>query len=381
MAKEHFLERRIAPNESPLFVTTVTLLAIFMALVIGGFLFLPFGSNPLQAYGAMLQESFGNLRGIGYTLINATPLIFVGLGTIFAWRSGFFYLGFEGAMLIGAAMAAWLALLALPGGILAFITPTLFFPLVFLGSFLAGGGWAGVVGFLRARYGGNEVLISLMMNYLAVFFINYLVSGPLRAPGDLPQTLRIPELAILPFFLPGTRAHTGFLVAIAFAVIVLLILRKTPLGYELIVSGLSQRAALYGGINVRGRLVLAAFVAGGLAALAGLVEVLGVQYRLLDGVGLGTGFEGIVAALLGKLHPVGVLISSILYAGMGVGADAMQRRAGLPSSVIFTVQSLIVLFILASDILRYYRINPSVLRKKPAQEPLAQPETSKTTKV
>ncbi|MFN8458419.1 MAG: hypothetical protein U0401_27825 [Anaerolineae bacterium] len=172
----------------------------------------------------------------------------------------------------------------------------------------------------------------------------------------------------MPFIIPGTRTHAGILAALAAAFVVWLILRKTPLGYELIVSGLSARAARYGGINVGNRLILASFIAGGLAALAGLGIVLGVQYRLLDGIAEGTGFVGIVAALLGKLHPAGVVIAAILYAGMEIGADAMQRRAGLPSSVIFIVQSLIVLFILASDLLRYYRLNWAVLKPTPVDE-------------
>ena len=290
-------------------------------------------------------------------MVKATPLIFIGLGTIIAWRSGFFYLGFEGTLLIGAAAGVWIARLNAPGGMFGSLPAIVFFPLVFLVSFIAGGTWSALVGFLRARYGGNEVLISLMMNYIAVFIVQYLVSGPLRAPGDLPQTPRIPESTILPFVISGTRAHAGILVAVFMAFVVWLILRKTPLGYEMIISGLSPRAARYGGINVGGRQILAAFLAGGLGAFSGLVEVLGVQFRLLDGISVGTGFLGIVAALLGKLHPAGVVIASILYAGMGVGADAMQRRVGLPSSVIFIIQSLIVLLVLASDWLRYYRIN------------------------
>jgi simple sugar transport system permease protein len=297
------------------------------------------------------------LNGIGFTLVRATPLIFIGLGTIFAWTSGFNYLGFEGTLYIGGAMAAWLALLCAEDGAIGPLPPLLFFPLVFVATFVAGGLWSGVVGWLRARFGGNEVLISLMMNYLAVFLINYLVSGPLRAPGDLPQTARLPAWTTLPFILPGTRAHAGILVALLAAVVVWLVLRRTPIGYELIVAGFSPKAAHYSGINVANRIVLAAFVAGGLGAMAGLSEVLGVQFRLLDGISRGTGFVGIVAALLGRLNPFGVVVASILYAGMGVGADAMQRRAGLPSSVIFIIQSLIVLLIIASDLLRYYKIN------------------------
>jgi general nucleoside transport system permease protein len=367
MAKIPLIERRLEPSESPLVITGVTLASILVALVIGGFLFLPFNANPLDAYLTMLEQGFGHLNGFGFTLVKATPLIFIGLGTIIAWRSGFFYLGFEGTLLIGAAAGVWIALLNAPGGALGLLPPLIFFPLVFLVSFIAGGIWSALVGFLRARYGGNEVLISLMMNYIAVFIVQYLVSGPLRAPGDLPQTARIPESTILPFIIPGTRAHAGILVAIVMAFLVWLVLRKTPLGYELIISGLSARAAQYGGINVGSRQILASFLAGGLGAFAGLVEVLGVQFRLLDGISVGTGFLGIVAALLGKLHPAGVVVASILYAGMGVGADAMQRRAGLPSSVIFIIQSLIVLLVLASDLLRYYRINFAALRRQKSE--------------
>ena len=373
MLKVPFLERRQTPSDSPLVIGAVTIAAIALALLIGGFLFLPFGADPVQAYLAMLNQGFGSLRGIGFTLVKATPLIFVGLGTIMAWRTGFFYLGFEGALLIGAAAAVWLALLTQAGAAIGPLSPVLFFPLVFLGSFLGGGLWAGIAGILRGRFGGNEVLVSLMMNYVAIFVINYLVSGPLRAPGDLPQTPRIPDVTVLPFIIPDTRAHAGLLVAAAAALIVWVVLRKTPFGYELIAAGLSPRAARYSGINVGSRMIIASLLAGGLAGLAGLSEVLGVQYRLLDGISEGTGFVGIVAALLGKLHPAGVVIAAILYAGMGVGADAMQRRAGLPSSVIFTVQSLIVLLILASDVLRYYRLN--LARRRPtAAEAVPEPE-------
>jgi general nucleoside transport system permease protein len=350
------IDKRNLPSESPWIISGLTLLSILGALIIGGILFLPFGVNPINAYLVLIEHGFGNLQGFGFTLVKATPLIFIGLGTIIAWKTGFFFLGFQGSLLIGAAMSVWIALLASPGAVLSWFPPILLIPLIFLGSFFAGGIWAGLAGLLRTKFGGSEVLISLMMNYVALFIVQYLVSGPLRAPGGLPQTERIPESAILPFIIVGTRAHAGILVALAAAVIVWFILRKTPLGYELIVTGLNLRAATFGGININQRLVLAAFIAGGLAGFAGLVEVLGVQYRLLDGISVGTGFVGIVAALLGKLHPLGVVIASTLYAGLEVGADAMQRRSGIPSSVVLIIQSLIVLFILAGDILRYYRV-------------------------
>ena len=195
-------------------------------------------------------------------------------------------------------------------------------------SFAAGAAWAGVVALMRARFGGNEVLISLMTNYVAILIVQYLVSGPMRAPGGVPETALLPRETWLPFILPGTRAHAGILLALLATLLVWLLLRKTPLGYELIVSGLSPAAARYGGINVGARMVLAAFLAGGLGALAGTVEVLGVQHRLMDGVSGGVGFTGIIVALLAKLNPLGVIPAAVLYGGMTVGANAMQRRVG-----------------------------------------------------
>ena len=362
MAKISLIEKRLEPNESPVMVTGTIVGSFLLALIIGGFLLLPFGANPIEAYGTMVSQSLGDIRGIGNTLIRATPLIFIGLGTIVAWRSGFFYLGFEGTLLVGAAMTTWMALETAEGGIIGPLAPLVFFPIVFVVSFIAGGLWATIVGIMRSRFGGNEVIVSLMFNYVAIFLINYLVSFPMRAEGDLPQTARIPEITILPTIIPDTRAHAGIIVALVITAIVWVFLKKTRIGYEMIAAGLSPRAARYGGINVGNRQVLASFIAGGLGSWAGLVIVLGVQYRMMEGISQGTGFIGIVAALLGALKPVGVVIASLLYAAMGVGADVMQRRMGLPSSVIFIVQGLIVLFVLASNILRYFRINWSVLR-------------------
>jgi simple sugar transport system permease protein len=196
-----------------------------------------------------------------------------------------------------------------------------------------------------------------MMNYVAILIVQYLVSGPMRAPGGLPETQRLPKATWLPFLLSGTRAHAGILLAVVATALVWMLLRKLPLGYELIVTGLNPAAARYAGINVRSRIVFAALLAGGLGALAGAVEVLGVQHRLMDGISGGVGFIGIIVALLAQLNPLAVLPAALLYGGMSVGADAMQRRANIPSSITFILQSLIVLFILASSLLRKYRIN------------------------
>jgi general nucleoside transport system permease protein len=370
MAK--LFERRLTPLDSPLAILTTTSAAFLTAMLVTSFLFLRYGASPLQAYAALFHEPFGTLRGFGYSLVRASPLALVALGTIVSWRSGFAYLGFEGCFVIGAAATAWLALLAVPGGTLGALPSFVLAILAVLLGFVAAGMWAGLVGILRARFGGNEVLISLMSNYVAIFILQYLVSGPMRAPGSLPETRMLPRSAWLPFILPGTRAHAGILIAIAAAALVWMLLQKVTLGYELIVTGFNPFAARYAGINVPRRVELAAFFAGGLGGLAGLVEVLGSQHRLMDGISGGMGFVGIVVALLARLNPVWVVPTALLYGGMSVGADAMQRRAAIPSSITFILESLAVLLVLAFDALRYYRLNPAFWRGAP---PVAAEET------
>jgi general nucleoside transport system permease protein len=350
------IERRLTPADSPLAITTAMVLAVLAAMLVTSLLFVLYGANPFRAYFALFHEPFATMRGFGYTLVRTAPLTLIALGTIVSWRSGFGYLGFEGCFVIGAAATSWLAPATAPGGAVGPLPSIAFLPLVLLVSFAAGAVWAGVVALIRARFGGNEVLISLMTNYVAILIVQYLVSGPMRAPGGVPETALLPRATWLPFILHGTRAHAGILLALLATLLVWMLLRQTPLGYELIVSGLSPSAARYGGINVGIRLVLAAFLAGGLGALAGTVEVLGEQHRLMDGISGGVGFTGIIVALLAKLNPLAVIPAAVLYGGMTVGANAMQRRAGIPSSITFILQSLIVLMVLASDIFRRYRV-------------------------
>jgi ABC-type uncharacterized transport system permease subunit len=358
------LVRRLTPNNSPVAIATTMLAAILAAMAIASLLFLDFGANPLSAYYALFHEPFGTLRGFGYAVVKATPLTLIALGTIVAWRSGFTYLGFEGCFTLGAAASAWLALATAPGQWAALLSPFLFFPAAILICFTAGALWSGLTGLLRARFGGNEVLISLMSNYVAILIVKYLVAGPMRAPGSLPETDQLPHATWLAFIIPGMRAHAGILLAIAAAFLVWMLLRKLPLGFELIVSGLNPAAARYAGIDVARRTLLAAALSGGLGALAGLTEILGVHHRLMDGISGGVGFTGVIVALLAEMNPIAVLPTALIYGGMTVGADAMQRRAGIPSSITFILQSLIVLFVLASSMLRYYRFNFAALRSK-----------------
>jgi general nucleoside transport system permease protein len=350
-------ERRLTPADSPLAIFSTTAGAFLAAMFVTTFLFLSYDANPFQAYYALFHEPFGTLRGFGYSLVRTSPLALIALGTIVSWRSGFSYLGFEGCFVIGASATSWLALSTAPGARIGPLPLFVFLPMAIVFGFVAAGVWAGLVGLVRARLGGNEVLISLMSNYVAIFILEYLVSGPMRAPGSLPETRPLPRATWLPFILPGTRAHAGILIAIAAAGLVWMLLQKMPLGYEMIVTGFNASAARHAGIDVARRILLSSFFAGGLGGLAGMVEALGVQHRLMDGISGGVGFVGIIVALLARLNPIAVIPTALLYGGMTVGADAMQRRVSIPSSITFILQSLAVLLVLAFDALRYYKIN------------------------
>lgn len=357
------IERRVGPPPGCGAVTAAALAAVGLALLLCAGLFALRGVSPLEAYASLLQFAFTTERGIGYSIVRATPLVLVALGTIVAWRTGFGYLGFEGCFAVGAIATTAVALSSWapqPAGGWPF---GLFLPLCMAACFTAGAAWAGAVGWLRARFGGSEVLMSLMTNYLALLAVQYVVSGPMRAPGDLPQSARLPTETWLPLIGETARVHAGVFVALLAALLVWGLLRKTPAGYEMVVAGLNPRTARYGGIAVGRRLLQAAALAGGLGALAGGVQVLGVQHRLMDGMTGGVGFTGIVVALLARLHPLWVLPVALLYGGMGVGADAMQRATGVPTSIVFILQALIVLLVLASPVLLRYR-----LRWRPAGE-------------
>lgn len=355
MAK--LFERRLAPLDSPAATLAATAAAFLAAMLATALLFLSYGANPLHAYFALIHEPFATLRGFGYSLVRASPLTLIALGTIVSWRSGFNYLGFEGCFVLGASAAAAISLATPPGANAGHFHLLAFLVFTGLGSFVAGGIWAGLVGFVRTRLGGSEVLISLMANYVAIFALQFLVSGPLRAPGSLPETPLLARTTWLPFILPGTRAHAGILVAVAAAGLVWVLLRKTTAGYEMIVTGFNPAAARYAGIPVGRRVVLAAFLAGGLGGLAGMTEVLGSQHRLMDGISGGVGFVGVIVALLARLNPLAVVPTALLYGAVSVGADAMQRRASIPSAITFVLESMVVLFVLVFDALRFYRVN------------------------
>jgi ABC-type uncharacterized transport system permease subunit len=253
-------------------------------------------------------------------------------------------------MIIGAIAATWLALS------MGELPRFLLIPGVLLGSFLAGAVWGFIPGILKARFQVNEILTTIMMNSIALQLMNFLLQGPLMDPKGveagtyLAQSARLPQSAWLIRIIPKTLLHSGLFLALVMAALVYALMWRTTIGYRIRAVGLNPSASRYSGINVPVNQALALTLAGGLAGLAGAVEVLGVQHRLLEGLTSGYGFTGIVAALLGWLHPLGLIPASLFFGGLLVGANTMQRAVQVPSALIDVILGIVVLFVSASRI-------------------------------
>lgn len=329
--------------------------AVALALLVGAGMLVALKADPLKAYSAMLQGAAGNVSGITQTLVKATPLLLVGLGVTIAFRGGVINIGGEGQLIVGAlaTTAVALALPEWPGAILL--------PLALAAGVVGGAAWGGVPGVLKARLGVNEILSTIMMNQIAVQLANYLLREPMIDPAEIARGTRIAQSAQLPEqvwlvrLVPRTLLHGGAVIALVMAVLVYIFLWRTTIGYRIRAVGLNPEAAQYAGIRVPLYQALALILGGAFAGLAGAVEVLGVQHRMMEGLSGGYGFSGIVAALFGKLHPLGAIPASILFGGLLVGADKMQRAVQVPSALIGALQGLVVLFVVSSEIWARHR--------------------------
>jgi general nucleoside transport system permease protein len=326
------------------------LLAVPVALLIGAVVLLVLNVNPFTAYGALLQGAFGDVPAITQTLVKATPLLLVGLGVCIAFRGGVINIGGEGQILVGALATTAVAVSfpTAPGIILL--------PVCLIVGTLAGAVWGGIPGVLKSALGVNEILSTVMMNAIAIQLSNFLLRGALIDPAEIERGTRIAQSALLPRsvwlvrLVPQTLLHGGAILAVVLAVVVFIFLWRTTIGYRIRAVGLNPQASRYAGIKVPFYQALSLILGGAFAGLAGAVEVMGVQHRMMDGLSGGYGFTGIVAALFGGLHPLGAIPASILFGGLLVGADNMQRSVQVPSSLISALLGLIVLLVVGSKI-------------------------------
>ncbi|MBE3580941.1 MAG: ABC transporter permease [Thermoanaerobacteraceae bacterium] len=325
--------------------------ALVLAFIVASFIIALSGANPLLAYKYMLSGAFGSLRSFTETLVKATPLLLSGLGLTVAYRTGLISIGAEGQMIMGGLFAT------LAGIYMGWIPGPALILVVMLAGMVGGGLWGAIPGYLKARLGVSEVINTIMLNYIAIFLVSYLLDVPLREPpGYFPQTAQIARHAWLPYVLPGTRLHLGVLIAFASAFVVYFLLWRSPLGYQMRAVGYNREAARHSGMNVGKNMVLALSLSGAFAGLAGMVEIAGLHHRLLNGFSSEYGFDAMAVALLGKLHPAGVIIASIFFGALRVGANMMQRSVQVPASLVFVIQGLVILFVLMDELLRNYVI-------------------------
>ena len=325
-------------------------LAMLVALLVGVLLLLMLGTDPVEAYSALIRGALGNVSGITQTLTKATPLLLVGLGICIAFRGGVINIGGEGQIVVGALAATAFAVgfEKMPG--------LLLLPLTLLSAAAAGLVWGGIPGLLKARLGVNEILTTVMMNQIALRMMNFLLRGPMLDPKhvaagtSIPQSATLPESVWLPRLVPRTLFHSGAILAVLLALAVYFLLWRTTIGYRIRAVGLNPHASRYAGIPVPHYVTLSLALSGMLCGLAGAMEVLGVHHRMLEGLSGGYGFSGIVAALFGKLHPLGAIPASALFGALLVGADKMQRAVQVPSALAIALQGLVVLFVVASDL-------------------------------
>ena len=313
-----------------------------LTLSITVLLILMVGSNVYQAFSGFLSGILGSFYSVSEVMVKATPLILTGLGVAVGSRSGFINIGAEGQLYMGSIAVTCLAfwLNDLPAIVMV--------PLVIMGGFVFGGVWAVIPGFLKARFGISEVITTLMFNYIAISIVGILVRTVLKDPSSsLPMSAFLPDGATLPILMSSTRLHAGLLVALICVVIVWILVWKTPIGYEMRAVGLNPQACKCSGISVYRNVILSSLISGGLAGIAGVCEVSGLHHKLLECISPGYGYIAIIVALLGRNHPVGVVISALGIAALQVGSLGMQRMAGVPTSISTIIMGGVVLLILA----------------------------------
>ncbi len=333
-------------------------MAAVAALVVGAAMLLALGANPFTAYRALVEGAFGSVDALTSTAIKAVPLVLVGVGITIAFRANVLNIGGEGQMVAGG-LTATVTALTVPN-----LPRPLMIPVVLLAGAVGGGAWGAIPGALKAYLNVNEILSTIMLNIVAVQVMNYLLAGPLRDSqqtavfASIPQTERLSRNADLPILIGNTRLHAGVIVAVLAAVLAYVLLWRTTFGFRLRAVGLSREASGYAGMPVRRTITLALSLSGAMAGLAGAVLVFGSEsHRMVtDGTATGftgaAGFNGIVAALFGGLHPLWTILSAFVFGGLLVGGNAVQRAVQVPSAFIVGLNGLVVVFVVSTEFIR-----------------------------
>jgi len=347
------IKKRPVPSKKATLMAPV--LSLALALFVIALVFWSYGVNPVVAYKRIFLGAFGSLYGWSETIVKAIPLMLCGVGLAIAFKALVWNIGAEGQLLMGATAATWVALSfpQLPSWILL--------PAMFTAGFLGGALWALIPGFLKARWQVNEVITSLMLVYVASELVNYLIYGPWKGATEwgFPYTDKFSPSAQLPVLF-NTRIHyPTLLLALGSAFLFYVLVRRTRWGYEIRVTGENPEAARYAGIDYLKVVLLVMAISGGLAGMAGVGEVAGIHHRLRypRGISPGYGFTAIIVAWLGRLNPLGIILSSLLFGGLLVGGDAIQVALGLPVATIDIFNGLILFAVLVGEFFTHYEIS------------------------
>jgi len=324
-----------------------------VAAILGAFLFLWVGVNPFHAYIEIFKGAFGSPYNFSEVLVRATPLILCGLSVMVAGKMLIWNIGAEGQLVMGGVAGAGVALFLSPH-----MPAHMVIPAMILAGFLGGSTWGLIPGFLKARFGVNEIITSLMLNYVAIFWLEHLYFGPWRDPAGrgFPGTAILPDLSWFPRFF-GTRVHLGLIIGLAAALLIWLVLDYTRWGYEIRVAGANIKAAQYARMNITRNILWIMMISGGLAGLAGICETAGIHYRLQKGLAVGNGYVGIIIAWLGGLRPGSIVLISILLGGLMVGGDQVQISIHVPSAISMALEGAILFCVLGGQVFQDYSLH------------------------
>ena len=325
-------------NTSKIVNVMVPVISVLLAFIIGCIIIAALGANPITALQALWKGAFGSIRNLGTTLSRATPLIFTGLCACFAYRCGVFNLGGEGQFIMGAVVCCVIGtqfnIEGLPAIILCLVAGT-----------IAGGLWAMIPGVLKVYRGQNEMIISIMLNYVATLFMGVLFTDWMR-DGSVPQTVAVPDASRLTRLF-GLRVTTAFIIAVVVGLAVYYFLFFTSKGFQLRAVGYNMTAAEFNGFAVKKYFLASFLVSGMIAGLGGSADILGTQFFLINGYASGYGFDGVSMALIGQLHPLATMLVAIFFAALRVGSTTMQAATGVPTSVSDIIQALVIVFTVA----------------------------------
>ncbi len=325
----------------------IAVLTIVLALIVGAFLVVLSGNDPAEAYMTLIRGAFGSRVRISEVFVKMIPLSLMALGVSIAFKAQLWNIGANGQLTVGA-------ILSIIPGIYLGLPPVILLPLSLILSMVGGGLWCGLAAWLKTRFNANEVITTLMLNYIATYLLAFLVYGPMMDPdgGGFPQSKVLPEACRLPLFSSQMRIHAGVFIAII-VIICMFFFWRTKLGVRIDLTGQGDKIATYSGVNVKRTIIAAMVISGAINGLAGWNEVYGVQYRLLDGLSSGYGDIATIIALLGGLNPLGILIASFFFSALLVGGATMQRMTEVPYSIVDIIQGLVIVFVIARTALHF----------------------------